>query len=295
MPVHDVTPRALRRLGRRRLDQMRDGFGTMTERLRVRPGFVMIGVQRCGTTSMFRMLAAHPQAVHAYRKQVNYFDLNYARPMSWYYGHFPMASQARRRAGNLGEPVAFEASGYYIYHPFALERMARDLPDLRLVVMLRDPVERAYSAYKHEYARGFETETFERALELEDSRLAGEVDRMRQDIGYESLPHRHHSYKHRGQYAEQLERVFEHYPRSQVHVLESELYFSQPAQEYGRLLEFLGLRPYQPAQFTQLNARPGTPLQTETRDALREYYRPHDERLTELLGRAPNWIRRYSA
>jgi hypothetical protein len=291
MSVREVTPRALRRMGRRTHDRARDEFGAMTERLRMRPRFIMIGVQRCGTTSMFRMLEAHPQVVHAYRKQVNYFDLNYFRGLSWYYGHFPVASLARRSAGSFSEPVAFEASGYYIYHPFALERMARDLPDVRLVVMLRDPVERAYSAYKHEYARGYEQETFERALELEDSRLAGEIDRMRDDISYESLSHRHHSYRHRGQYAEQLERVFQYYPRSQVHVLESESYFSQPAKEYAKLLEFAGLRPFQPAQFARLNARPGAPMQSRTYDMLREFYRPHDERLTKLLGKPPNWAR----
>jgi len=282
-----VAPRALRRMSRRTQDELR----AMTERLRMRPGFIMIGVHRGGTTSMFRMLEAHPQVVHAYRKGVYYFDLNYFRGPAWYYGHFPLAGQARRGARGFGEPVAFEASGYYIYHPFALERMAKDLPDVRLVVMLRDPVERAYSDFKHESARGFERETFEKALELEDSRLAGEVDRMRDDIRYESLHHRHHSYRHRGQYAEQLERVFEHYPRSQVHVLESDAYFSQPAREYGRLLEFLGLKPFQPAQFAKLNARPGAPMQSRTYEMLREFYRPHDERLTELLGQAPSWAR----
>lgn len=282
-----VTPRTLRRMSRRTQDDLR----AMTGRLRMRPRFIMIGVHRGGTTSMFRMLAAHPQAVHAYRKGVYYFDLNYFRGLPWYYGHFPLASRARHSAGSAGEPVAFEASGYYIYHPFALERMAKDLPDARLVVMLRDPVERAYSDFKHESARGFETETFEKALELEDSRLAGEVDRMREDIRYESLHHRHHSYRHRGQYAEQLERVFEHYPRSQVHVLESQDYFSEPAQTYGRLLEFLDLKPFQPAQFAKLNARPGAAMQSRTYDMLREFYRPHDERLTELLGKPPSWTR----
>jgi hypothetical protein len=280
-----VAPRALRRTGRRTQEELR----ALTAPLRMRPRFMMIGVHRGGTTSMFRMLAAHPQAMPANHKGIYYFDLNYFRGASWYHGHFPLVGRARHSVGSFGEPVAFEASGYYIYHPLALERMARDLPDVRLVVMLRDPVERAYSDYKHEHARGFEAETFEKALELEDSRLDGEVDRMRADIRYESLHHRHHSYRHRGQYAEQLERVFEHYPRSQVHVLESEAYFSQPAQEYGKVLEFLGLRPFRPAQFAKLNARPGAPMQSRTYDMLREFYRPHDERLTELLGKPPNW------
>ena len=76
--------------------------------------------------------------------------------------------------------MAFEACTYYLFHPFAMERIAADFPDIKLVAMLRDPVERAYSAYKHELARGFETEAdFDRALELEDERLDGEIERMR--------------------------------------------------------------------------------------------------------------------
>jgi hypothetical protein len=279
-------PRPLQGAGHRAYRRL----GTTTAPLRLQPGFIVIGVQRCGTTSLFRALLAHPQLMPSkYRKGINYFDLNYYRGMRWYRGHFPVAAFARRQASDYGDPVAFEASGYYIYHPFALERLAGDLPEVKLVVMLRDPVERAYSAYKHECARGYERESFERALELEDRRLAGEIDRMRSDITYESLSHRHHSYRHRGHYAEQLERAFEFVPRERVHVIDSEAYFDQPAQQYGDLLTFLGLRPFQPAGFARFNARPRSPMLSQTEKFLREYYVPHGERLTKLLGRPLRW------
>jgi hypothetical protein len=226
-----------------------------------------------------------------YRKGINYFDLNYYRGISWYRGHFPIAQVARGRTADYGSPVAFEASGYYLYHPFAIERLARDLPEVKLVAMLRDPVERAFSAYKHEHARGYEQESFEQALELEDQRLTGEIDRMRDDLRYESLHHRHHSYRHRGHYAEQLERVLQYFPRERLHVVDSEAYFDQPAREYGAVLKFLGLRPFEPAAFAQVNARPGAPMLPETRQFLEEYYVPHDERLAKLLGRPLHWVR----
>ena len=91
-----------------------------------------------------------------------------------------------------------------MYHPLAAGRIGRDLPGVKVLVLLRDPVERAYSAYKHEFARGFETETFERALELEDARVQPELERMIADPTYQSDSYRHHSYRRRGQYAEQL-------------------------------------------------------------------------------------------
>ena len=261
-----------------------------TAGLRMEPGFILIGAQRCGTTSLFRALTAHPQLMPpTFHKGVNYFDLNYYRGAQWYRAHFPVAEIAWRRAGRQGPPVAFEASGYYLYHPQAMERLGRDMPAVKLVAMLRDPVERAFSAHKHELARGYEQESFGRALELEDGRLAGEVDRMRADPAYESFAHRHHSYRHRGQYAEQLERVYEFFPRAQVHVIDSAAYFSQPAREYQRLLAFLGLRPFEPG-FAAANARPGPPMDAGCRRMLEEHFRPHDQRLADLLGRQPGWV-----
>jgi hypothetical protein len=286
--VRKAVPRPLKQVGRRAYT----GLGTTTAPLRLPPSFIMIGAQRCGTTSLFRALMAHPQVVRpAFHKGINYFDLNYHRGMRWYRGHFPIAEVARHRTAGRGTPAAFEASGYYLYHPFAIERIASDLPGVKLVVMLRDPVERAFSAYKHEYARGYEWETFEQALGLEDERLVGEIDRMRWDATYESFPHRHHSYRHRGQYADQLDGVYQHFPGSQVHIIESEAFFAQPGAEYQRLLRFLGLHPFESARFDRYNTRPGAPMEARTRKLLEEHYRPYDERLASLLGRAPMWAR----
>ena len=268
--------------------------GEATASMRLQPSFILVGAQRCGTTSLFRALMAHPQVVRpVLHKGINYFDVNYYRSFRWYCAHFPIAEIAERKAARYGGPAAaFEASGYYLYHPFALERVAHDLPGVKLVAMLRDPVERAFSAYKHEYARGFDRESFEKALELEDDRLAGEVGRMRHDPSYQSLSHRHHSYRHRGHYAEQLERAFDLFPRAQVHIIDSETYFDQPELEYRSLLAFLDLQPFKPPGFGRHNARPGPPMKAETRRALAEYYAPRDERLAKLLGRPLRWVRK---
>ena len=112
--------------------------------------------------------------------------------------------------------------------------MAGHLPDVRVLAMLRDPVERAYSAYKHEVARGFETESFETAIELEDTRLEGEAERMVDDPGYRSFSHRHHGYLHRGQYAEQLARMRRSFPAERIHVIDSESFFEHPEETYSR-------------------------------------------------------------
>lgn len=288
MSVRTSVPHPVKTLGRR----VSVGVGTATSGWRQLPSFVMVGAQRAGTTSLYRALMAHP-LVHSasFHKGVNYFDVNHHRDFGWYQGHFPTTASLRRATpAGTGEPVTFEASGYYMFHPCAPERMARRLPQLRLVAMLRDPVERAFSAHKHEHARGYEPEaSFERALALEDERLDGEVERMRRDPSYQSWSHRHHAYLRRGQYAEQLHELLRHFPAAQVHVVESERFFEQPETTYAEVLDFLGLPAFSPARFDRWNGRPSAPMPEALRTRLRRHFVDHDEDLAELLGRRPAW------
>jgi hypothetical protein len=266
--------------------------GSATAGQRQLPSFILVGAQRAGTTSLFRALMSHP-LIHSanYHKGVNYFDVNYHRDFAWYRGHFPTHAALRARTrGAAGEPLTFEASGYYMFHPCAAERMARHLPDVRILAMLRDPVERAYSAWKHELARGYETESFEQALSLEDRRLAGQVDRMVADPGYQSFSHRHHAYLRRGQYAEQLLRLRQFFAPHQFHVIDSESFFEQPESTYAGVLDFLGLPHLLPERFDRWNGRPSAPMPDDTRARLREHFDRHDRALATLLGREPAWL-----
>jgi sulfotransferase family protein len=258
--------------------------GRLSAGMRMLPDFLLVGTQRGGTTSLFRALAPHPGvAPPNLHKGVHYFDVNYARGLDWYRGHFPL-----RR----GSRLAFESAGYYMHHPLAPERIAADLPGVKLIALLRDPVERAYSAHKHELARGFETEaSFERAVELEPERLAGEVERIRNEPGYLSHSHRHHSYLDRGHYADQLEVLFKVFGRERVHVAFAEDFFTTPERCYDGVLGFLGLEHWRPAAFERHNARPGLPLSPGLQTRLSEHFAPYDERLAALLGEVPPWRR----
>ncbi|WP_182523403.1 sulfotransferase family protein [Nocardioides dongkuii] len=288
MTVRHAVPHPVKTVGR----AVSVRVGAATAARRQLPSFIMVGAQRAGTTSLFRALMSHP-LVHAanYHKGVNYFDVHYDRDFAWYQGHFPTLARLQRgAAGHAGAPVTFEASGYYMFHPCAAERIARHLPEVRLVAMLRDPVERAYSAWKHEHARGFEHAGFEEALELEDGRLSGQVERMLADPGYQSFSHRHHAYVRRGQYDEQLRRIHDHVPADRVHVVESESFFTTPETTYAALLDFLQLPQVLPDRFDRWNGRPSSPMPQTTRRRLREHFRGHDQSLATLLQREPAWV-----
>jgi hypothetical protein len=257
--------------------------GRITSPLRLLPSFLIVGAQRCGTTSMYRALSEHPAAKKAVlHKGVHYFDMNYERGLGWYRAHFPL-----RTSGAL----TFESSPYYLFHPLAAERIAADLPDVKLIVLVRDPVERAYSAYTHERARGFETESFERAIELEPQRLQGEAERMIADPGYLSHSHQHHAYVTRGQYAEQLARLERIFGRDRVHVVDSGDFFTKPEPAYDGVLEFLGLPLTGYPQFEQHNARPRPPISESLATRLDAHFLPYDKQLRAWLPRPPSWRR----
>ena len=256
-------------------------------RLGMLPSFLIVGAQRAGTSSLKRALSQHPAVVAPILyKEVHYFDLTYHRGVGWYRSRFPL--QAREWLTGTAR-VAFESTPYYMFHPLAPERIARDLPGVKLLVLVRDPTERAYSEHAHEVFLRYETEPFERALELEETRLEGEAKRIVTEPGYASFSHQHHAYRARGQYAEQLERLEQIFGPERIHVVDSEEFFRTPEPVYDAVLEFLGLphRGYPP--FKTYNARSRSPMPGTVRAALEEHYRPYDERLAKWLGHDPSW------
>lgn len=267
--------------------------GKLTSRSRMTPQFLIIGGQRCGTTALYKKLIQHPAVLGAgLHKGVHYFDTAYARGPQWYIGHFPRLATARRIQQQTGTyPMTGEASPYYMFHPLVGERIAGDLPDVKLIAILRDPVERAYSAYTHEKARGFETETFDRALELEPARLQGEEDRLRSDPTYVSRHHQHNAYLARGRYIEQLLRLEQIFGRDRLLVLDFDDVFDDVRHSMGELTRFLGLPDWTPEEIPQRNARPRSPLPDETRRRLDAYFTDCDQRLAQWWGRTPSWRR----
>jgi hypothetical protein len=242
---------------------------------------------------MYQTLRQHPAALRAVaRKGVHYFDdVSYVHGLAWYRAHFPLTAQIARRARRLGAPpVVFESSPYYLFHPAAAGRIGADLPGVKAIVLVRDPVERAYSAYTHEFRRGYETESFERALELENERLGGEEERLLADPSYASHAHRHQAYVHRGRYADQIVRLVDALGRDKVLVVDADDFFATPDPVWEEVSEFLSLAPFTP-RFEQHNARPRSPMAPELRERLRESFADADTRLEQWWGRTPSWRR----
>ncbi|MEV0823508.1 sulfotransferase [Nonomuraea rubra] len=269
--------------------------GRFTSAARVLPSFLITGAQRCGTTSLYRALAQHPLLLKpVLHKGVHYFDVAYERGPAWYQAHFPLrvsAALLHHRYGTRAQ--AYESSPYYLFHPLAGERIATDLPGVKLIVLVRDPVERAVSAHAHELARGFETEShFEYAVEQEATRLAGAEELLRESPFALHHSHRHHAYLARGRYADQLDRLEPLVGRERVLVLDSHRFFAEPEPVYDRVLDFLGVPHLGYPVFERHNGRalPRRVPQVLAR-ALRDHFEAYDARLARWLGGEPSWRR----
>ncbi|MFE1169381.1 sulfotransferase family protein [Nocardiopsis sp. NPDC058789] len=274
---------------RRALLPLADGLGGVTSAARAVPDFLICGAQRSGTTSLFKALSQHPGATGpVLRKGVHYFDTGHHRGPDWYRSHFPLRASLRPRWGRPRVRV-FESSPYYLFHPLSAERIAKELPEARIVVILRDPVERAYSAHAHETARGFETEPFARALELEERRLAGTEERLVEDPGHHSHSHQHHGYVARGRYADQLERMEAAVGRERMHVVDYADLFDGGPRALAGILDFLGLPPGPDLSLGRHNARKRAVMPETLRAELTSRFADSDARLATWWGRTPSW------
>ncbi len=146
-------------------------------------------------------------------KGTSFFTTNWDKGQSWYRSHFALAAHRRVRTRRDGTPpITGEATPYYLFHPLAPERAAAVTPDARIVAILRDPVDRAYSHYRERARHGAEMLSFEEALAAEEERLEGEESRIIEEPGYVSPAHEHLSYVAQGRYASMLERWYRRLP-----------------------------------------------------------------------------------
>jgi len=263
-----VTSQALRLAGRPELGQ-------------VLPSFIVIGAMKAGTTTLFAALTQHPHVIRSRRREIHFFGSRFGRGEAWYRRHFPTGLELRRHQAITGE-----GSTSYLAHPHAPERIHQVIPDVKMIALLRDPVDRAISNYFHEKRTGRETLPIVEAFAAEEERLR----RAAEEPGQRPLGRM--GYRKRGLYAEQLERYYRQFPREQLMVLQAESLFEKPREVIDRVCRFLGLDPakgnfdYIPKNIGGYKPSLVPPSLTSE---LARFYTPHNQRLYEVVGQDWEW------
>lgn len=244
----------------------------LTASRRALPDFVIIGAQRAGTTSLYSHLCEHPDVVPAYCKEVHYFDVNSDRGEGWYRAHFPLRSELE------GGRITGEATPRYLVHPGADERLRALCPSAKLIVLLRNPAERALSHYFFLYGKDAPLSEFRESVEREVDVIASGAP----DDGAKA-------YLRRGLYVEQLERWLRLFPREQLLVLQSERFLAERRETVARVQQFLALREVLEEEYRRLHATSYPELDPSLRSWLSEFFQPHNERLYQLLSERYDW------
>jgi hypothetical protein len=247
-----------------------------------KPLFLIIGTQKGGTTSLYQYLLQHPQVQAAQQKEVHFFDLNYDLGEAWYLDQFLSTDQlpsanptiSNRPTPSLNQGITGEASPYYLLHPLVPQRAAAFNPEFKLIVLLRDPVDRALSQYYHEVRLGFESLALADAIAQETERLAGELEKFAADPCHQSYPLQHYSYMLRGMYADQIQQWQCYFPTQQLLILNSEKFYEFPQLAMDRVTDFLAIPRWEFQGFQPFNA--GSYHQNDPDpevDSVREYLR----------------------
>jgi len=250
-------------------EQQRDNL----EPVRV-PDFIIIGSQRCGTTSLYSYLADHPQILSPIKKEIDFWSWHFNRGIDWYLSHFPPLPQGQHF-------LTGEASPSYLDFPEAGERLFSTFPKVKLIVLLRNPVDRAISQYYRWVNLNWENRSFEDAIADEVERLKDNHDNI---IGEEPG-----NYLARGIYVEFIKKWQALFPREQLLILKSEDFYAEPAAAMKQVLEFVGLPEHYLTEYANFNAGIYQPVSESMRRWLSDYFRPYNQQLEEFLGMKFNW------
>ena len=255
------------------------------------PNFIIIGAQRCGTISLYNYMIEHPQILPVARKALHFFNWvsksgnkKKAEGVDWYLSQFPTIP----REQNL---ITGEATPDYLVDPHTPQRMFNLLPDVKLIVLLRNPIDRAVSHYHHNrgISKKREPLPFKQGIEKEPERLNIEKEKLISDENYRSLFHRNYSYLERGIYIEQLEKWMSIFPREQFLILKSEDFYENPDIILKEVFEFLGLPNYQVTNKKKYNKLSYQPMDPKISSTIAQYFQPYNQRLEEYLGMKFNW------
>jgi hypothetical protein len=265
-----------------------------TSHFRILPKVLLIGASKCGTSSMAELLSAHPNCLPPFYKEVRFFDSSRIRPrrLDLYRAHYPTQAWQRLKESITGRQLwTADFSPTYYDHPHAPRRIFSTLGnDVKLILMVRNPVDRTYSQYRFQKTLGNETaDSFDEALRLEAERIEGEDDRQRADERYFSRKRNHFGYTTRSFYFRYIRNWLEYFPPEQLHLVVLEDFEKAPQTVFDGLCDFLE-SPRHPINPIVRNAsKIQSPMSSTTRSMLVEKFRAHNREMSEFFGRDFDW------
>ncbi|NES05439.1 MAG: tetratricopeptide repeat protein [Okeania sp. SIO2F4] len=239
------------------------------------PNFIIIGVHKGGTTSLYSYLTQHPQIIPPIKKEMDFWSWKFNESINWYLAHFPGIPEGKKL-------LTGEASPSYFDHPNTARRIYQFFPKIKLLVLLRNPVDRAISQYYQWLRLNWENRSLEEAIESDLEKLTKAPEKV--NYWMKEL-----NYLARGVYIEFFKEWMSLFPREQFLILKSEDFYENPEASMEKVLTFLDLPEYQLLDYKNYNSGNYSQIDPLMRRSLSNYFRIHNERLEEYLGMKFNW------
>lgn len=252
-----------------------------TAKWRKLPDFIIVGAQKSGSSTLYWWLHQHPQLGLSFDKETKFFDRFYGKGEKWFRHQFPL---------NYSRKLAGDNTPYYLFHPLVPERVYKMCPKAKIIMILRNPIDRAYSQYQMERRKGRESHhTFREAISNEVSRIELATEELLKNPMVNHHNHENTSYLSRGIYIEQIERWLDFFPKDRILILEHERFFLNSNDGLRQVYEFLGVRNIFPGVLKSYNVKSYPEMDGDLREDLKKFFKPYNQELENFLGYKLTW------
>ena len=255
--------------------------------IRVIPDFLVIGAKRCGTTSLYQHLPEHPCISKSPYDNMGFFNDNFHLGVNWYKSFFPTTFTRNKIKSKFGGFLAFDVTTKYMEEESTANNVYQTKPNMKIIIILRNPVDRAYSQYHLSVRQTAERRSFEDVVEENMNRLNKESHEH-----YEIKPRfsaKEDNYLKKGLYALQLRYWLKIFPRENILIVSTEEFESNQQIIYNKIFEFLNISKFEVKNTKKMEKGNYLPMKSETRNLLLDYFRPHNHELFELINMEFDW------
>ena len=280
--IKPLIPPLIRKAARNRIKTAKTWYA---QRTGVLPDFIVVGSQKCGTTSVYHYLKNSP-AFHFPPKEIGFFTHQINDDIFWFRGQFPSVVKKWQSRFILKKNfIAGDVDPAYILDPHALQRISDIIPKAKIILLMRNPVDRAYSHYHHCVRDGVENLSFEDALKAEPERISDQWEKMLSGEKYDGVQIYRYSYLATGTYVDQVKDLLSLFDRNRILFLEAENFFRNPNAGIQTILNFLNLPKWELARPGVHNQGKYQDMDIRLREKLIDHFRPFNQRLYDLVGK----------
>ena len=261
---------------------LKRNFRYISSPFRMLPDFIIIGAVRCGTTSLYYNICEHPKILSASYDEIGFFDVNYDLGINWYRSMFPIKS----RDISSEKYLTGEDTPFYFWNETTAKKIKKDLPNVKLITILRNPVDRAYSNYNLGVRGGTENLSFEEAIDIEINALE-KIEITRGNLV--NLCTNPRSYIIKSLYYEQMKIWTENISKDNLFVTNTEMMLEKPENVLENIFKFLQISPYKIKNPQKRKNVQYLDMSNKTRKKLIEFFKPHNQQLYKLIGHEFKW------